>query len=77
LMSDFVPKGFVHVDDLWLQLTLDLPTASRPPQPHPIFEKPNAGEASSWMSRMVPYHHGFAASYDPNEYKSDVKAFKN
>jgi len=41
-MSDFVPKGFVHVDDLRLQLTLDLRLASRPPQPHPIFEKFNA-----------------------------------
>jgi len=29
LMSDYVPKGFVHVDDLRLQLTLDI----RPAQP--------------------------------------------
>jgi len=55
-MSDYVPKGFVHVDDLRLQLTLDirLQRAAR----HSLIQhlqKFNAGERDRDGCGMVPY----------------------
>lgn len=82
LMSDLVRKGFVHVDDLRLQLTLD----SR------------LQRAASFVLKQKLQHYGAKRgsvivmdvrdgslltmvsqpSYDPNQYyKSDVRAFKN
>ena len=82
LMSDFVPKGFVHVDDLRLQLTLDLrlQRAAR----HSLIQYLKKFNAKRGSVIVMDVKDGAILtmvshpSYDPNEYyKSDVKAFKN
>lgn len=82
LMSDRVPKGFVHADNLRLQLTLDsrLMRIARQSLRQQM-QKFNAKRGSvivmdardGSILTMV-----LEPSYDPNEYnKSDVRAFKN
>jgi len=54
-------KGFVHVDDLRLQLTLDI-RHSRPPQPYPYLQKFNAGERDrDGCAGWCHTHYGFAS----------------
>ena len=82
LMSDRVPKGFVHVDDLRLQLTLDsrLQRAAR----HSLSQQLQKFGAKRGSVIVMDAHDGSILtmvsqpSYDPNQYyKSDVTAFKN
>jgi cell division protein FtsI (penicillin-binding protein 3) len=82
LMSDRVPKGFVHVDDLRLQLTLDsrLQRAAR----YSLTQQLQKFRAQRGGVIVMDAQDGSILamvsqpSYDPNKYyKSDVKAFKN
>ena len=82
LRSDRVPKGFVHVDDLRLQLTLDtrLQRAAR----HSLNQQLQKFGAKRGSVIVMDARDGSILtmvsqpSYDPNQYyKSDVTAFKN
>ena len=82
LMSDLVPKGFVHVDELRLQLTLDnrLQRAAR----FALKQQMQKFSAKRGSVIVMDARDGSLLamisqpSYDPNKYyKSDVGLFKN
>lgn len=82
LMSDYAPKGFLHVDDLQLQLTIDsrlqrIARSTLKKQLRTFSAKRGTvlvmdAEDGSLLTMVSE------PSYNPNEYyKSDVKLFKN